>query len=153
MRPGYRQRRPAERGFTLAETVVAIFVISVAVVGLVGAFAAAERSAGIAVTQTQAEVHMRQVVDALRQPQAYVPCSPTAGYTLPSGVTIQQGVMVPPATSGGTANAYWDCTTSTALNFTPCPPSHNCDYGVQRLSLLVTYSTGSLTRVMYKAAH
>jgi Tfp pilus assembly protein PilV len=150
-----RAARRSEAGLTLIEAIVTMFIISVAIVGLVGAFAAAERSAASAVTQTQAEVLMRQAGDALRQPQPYVACAAPGAYSVPSGVSIDDLYVAPGGTvaGGGAAAAHFDCTNSGAVVNGACPAGHTCDYGVQRIDVTVTYATGTLTRVVYKGAY
>jgi hypothetical protein len=131
-------------------------IVSISIVGMVAAFAAAEHNSGIAVTQAQAEVQMRQVSDSLRDHGlTYVPCATTAtgAYTakLPNSswsltsVSLLSGSSTTPPT-----DAFWDCTTNSAVNAAACPSGDTCDFGVQRLSIRESYASGSLSRTVFK---
>src|SRR4029077_6273526 len=77
-RPG---RRP-EHGFTLIDCLVAIAIMSTSIVVIVGGFANAAKSAGIASDQTQLEAVMRNVADWVRSPAipyVYCPVTPAPG--------------------------------------------------------------------------
>jgi Tfp pilus assembly protein PilV len=132
-----------------------MFVISVAVVGLIGSFATAERSAAAAVTQAQSEVLMRQVTDTLRQSSPYVPCATTSSYSVPASASITDVDVEPAGTlsvgaGGGATPARFDCSDGGAVVNAPCLAGHTCDYGVQRIQVTVTYTNGTLSRVVFK---
>jgi hypothetical protein len=141
------------------EVLATMAIVTIAIVGMVSDFAAAERTSGDAVTQAQAEVQMRQVTDALRDKAVtYVPCATTStsayAAKLPNSswsmisVSLLSGSTTTPATA-----AYWDCTTNNAVNGVSCPGNDVCDFGVQRLAVLDQYSGGSLLRTVFKGKH
>lgn len=156
MSPSYKSRgHRSQRGFTLIEAIVAMAITGTAVVALIGTFAAAERSAAAAVTQTQAEVLMRVVSDNLMSPSSttYVPCTPN--YPVPAGVHVDEIDIVPGGTTtpAGNVAARYDCTNPPNEIDAACPSGQTCDYGLQRIKLTVTYTNGSLSRVIYKGSH
>ena len=140
---------------------VTVAIMVIAIVGIAGAFGAAERTAGIGVTQAQAEVVMRQASDVLRSTQvpyscgsataaqaaysAYVSSHISAAATVPSG-----GVSL---LSGSNGPAVWDCTSGKGV--ATCPAGDTCEPGVQRITLTVSYTNGGvngvLTRTLYKS--
>jgi prepilin-type N-terminal cleavage/methylation domain-containing protein len=159
-----RQLHGRERGLSLIEMIIAIFVISVGIVGIVSAFSTVVRTSGIAQDQAQLEAASRQLSDYIRSPQLpYVVCATAASaYPLtplpqrltppPEGVSwaiTQINVSLPPTHDGGPA-------TTQPLRW--CPASRRPtdagpvgDWGVQEIFIKVTSLSRSLTRIVWKS--
>lgn len=137
-----RRCRRAESGFTLIETITTVTLVAVALVFIIGSFAQAQRIAGITQTQATMQVLMRQTTDTIRDRTGYTYCATTGSYAsslpaqLPSGIT---GIAITAVT--------WTQTSSAGV-------AHSCgggtDYGVQRITLRISYAGGSLTRTVFK---
>ena len=146
------RRRARQCGFTIIEMLVTIALVTLVIVGMVTDFATAERTTGLGVVQAQAQVTMRHATDALRSRQVAYSCvsagaqSQYATYVANNvpGATVT-GVG---AVTGSTGPALWDCTTGGAV--TTCPGGHTCETGVQRITVVVTYASGALSRTVFK---
>ena len=162
MTAGRGSCRRAEAGLTLIEMLVTIALMTVAIVGIATAFAAAERTAGIGVTEAQAEVLMRQATDALRSNQVAYSCgnvsAAQAAYSAYVTAHVSSSASVPAGgvslLSGTSGPALWDCTKGTAV-VAPCPTGDTCEAGVQRITVSVAFTNGSvngsLIRTVYKS--
>lgn len=162
------RRRSTEAGMTLIETIVAIALMTLAVVGIVGGMATTEKVTAAAQGDAQTQAALRSVVDQLRSSIAYAPCdsaSGTAYWTAvikPSGYNLTLNVMRPDPTKvrwGSTAQnpvplatPRVDCTIN--QNYPPtCTSGHICDYGIQRITVtLVQAGRQTLRQVMFKGA-
>lgn len=156
------QRRRGERGFMMIDALVAISMVSISVLTLVFAFAQAEKLADGSTRAAGLEALMRQTGDALRARGGYVYCAAPSSYSgllpaAPAGDTVTITAVTP--VMGSTSNgaplpAVRDCTTGGFISNT-CPAGDVCDYGVQRLTVVVrdTGPPSSVTRVVYKGAH
>ena len=167
-----RRRHRSESGLTLIEMQVTIALMAVAVVGLLGGVANIEKNAQVTTDQSTLEVTMRQITDYLRAPYngdaanstAYVFCAAT--YTVPASIAgkavlapsgpLSSAVVTVAVASSATrvgASAPFpieDCTTHQFAPQQACTAA-SCDWGVQRLTVKITSTTGrSLTRVIYK---
>jgi type II secretory pathway pseudopilin PulG len=159
-----RRTRAAERGLTLIEMIVTVAVMTLAVVGIAGAMAATERIASVTQDQAQLELAMRQLSDFVRDSTpstglAYRPCARSSDYIgrlppKPAGVTNWTVTAVYESTSGSRQGL-----SSTPVNTSPlrtcsgtCPGA-SCvgDWGVQEITLRVSDSARSLTRVVWKS--
>lgn len=146
----------------MIDALVAIAMVSVSVLTLVFAFAQAETLSRDSTRAAGLEAVMRQTGDALRARGGYVYCAAPSAYTAllpaaPAGDTITVTAVSPVmgSTSNGTPlPAVRDCTTGGFISNT-CPAGDLCDYGVQRLTVVVagTGPASRLTRVVYKGAH
>jgi type II secretory pathway pseudopilin PulG len=132
---GRRVVQRGDRGETLVEVLVAVMILSTAVVALVGGIALAVRVSTIHRSQTTAGAAVRAFAEALEtrvaaSPTGYVQCALPADY---------QGIYTAPTgyAATPTAVAYWSGTAFVTGG--ACPPA---DLGVQRVSLLVTSDNG-----------
>jgi Tfp pilus assembly protein PilV len=163
---------------TLIETIVAIALMTIAVVGIVAGFANSEKITATAQGIAQSETALRTVVDQLRSNTAYQPCDSGSGplYAaavsgqVPAGYTLTLSVMRPdPSMTKWTFNSAVqtvqtpraDCgltsalpQTKTAQNYPPsCPALHTCDFGLQRLTVTLTQpGRQALRQVIFKGA-
>jgi type II secretory pathway pseudopilin PulG len=144
---------------TLIETIVGMAVMIVGIVGIMYGFSAMQGSAAVSTEQSRLESEMRQLSDQVRSRDAvpYVFCavenSAQKDYTpkitlsvLPDHWTIVTLAVGSTATRGGTAVAPWQT----------CPAvtgrAAGADWGVQEITLRVSSSSRSLTRVVWKGA-
>ena len=139
MTPCPDRGRRSEIGETLAEVLVALAILSVAVVTIVGSMGTAVTIATRHRTQTVAGTILLSAADAVkdqaRNPYAQCPASydPTTGVGVPSG----WAVAVP---GGGVL--YWD---ATALAFqSSCPAT---DGMLQKVTVRVTAPNGYVDKV------
>ncbi len=171
MRPARLGRRRGEQGLTLIEMLVAIALITVAVVGMAGAVANVQKSAQVTTDQTNLEVVARELGDYYRAPYngdttttvQYKLC--TTSYAIPSAIA---GVNLPTlksatatvtkstaATRVGVSAPFplEDCNSQVVSPQQSCSGSPlYCDWGVQRITITITAPDNrSLVRVVYKA--
>jgi prepilin-type N-terminal cleavage/methylation domain-containing protein len=166
-RRALRPRHGGQRGITLIELLVTIAVMAVGVVGITSSFATIQTSAHISQDQSALEVTMRNIDDYLRTTAPYQWCAPTtATYDIPTTVIGVSALKVAPAvtlttTTRAFANGVaepplYDCSGTTPISpqtGTTCPSTSTyCDWGVQRLTVTITSTTGrTLTRVVFKS--
>lgn len=148
-----RRRHRNQGGFTLVESLVAIAIIGVAVVGIGAAVAATQQVAAVNQDQAQLDLAMRQLSDYVRDSSTsnsarnlpYQTCatSYTIGIAKPTGVTSWGVSAVYASTSGG-------------RNGVSTPPLATCsagrsDWGVQEIKVFVTDGSRTLTRLVWKS--
>jgi type II secretory pathway component PulJ len=145
---------------TLIETLVAMAVISVGVVGIMYGFSAMARGASVSADQSRLESEMRQLSDQVRSRDAlpYVFCAVENGtqkdYTPKitglsfspdtwSIVTVAVGSSA--MRNGAAVSAWQTCAAVTGR-------AAGADWGVQEITLKVSSASRSLTRVVWKGA-
>jgi hypothetical protein len=138
--------RGHDRGETLVELLVAIAVMSTAVVTIIGATATAIRLSGIHREQAKAGAYLREFAEAIEasvanSPTGYRPCNSsgltatyTGYYTNPPSAPYQPDI---------TAIRAWDGT-----GFTIAPGASCSDPGVQRVSLRVRNTTDNVSETL-----
>jgi Prokaryotic N-terminal methylation motif len=159
-----RHSRAAERGVTLVELLVTMFLMSLGFVSLLAAFSSIELSTGSLATDAQLTSQIRQVGDYIQSENfAYIVCGDTAAYqaTLTAAVTAGKvnvnhltgytftvvGVV---QSSGGTHTAAGVPSALAAVNGCSSGPATGPDYGVQQIEVQVSYAKHSLQRIVYK---
>jgi prepilin-type N-terminal cleavage/methylation domain-containing protein len=164
-----RDGRKGQRGLTLIEMLVAIAIMTVGVIGIAASFANIQRDAQVGQNQASLEATMGHVTDYLRSKAvAYTYCA-QQGSTYSVGMTVEGvnlGLNAPPSvtltkvtnvdSNGTVLPPLFDCASGSPVapppGTTVCPSSY-CDWGVQRLTVTITSTTGrSLTRVVFKSA-
>jgi type II secretory pathway pseudopilin PulG len=123
-----------ERGDTLLELVVAVAIMSVALVAILGAFATAILISGIHRQQATASAYVRSYAEAIENEVAASPsgykanCAPgyASGFTVPAGYSATI-----------TAVSFWN---GSAFPSGACNAAS--DLGVQRVSLRVASANG-----------
>jgi type II secretory pathway pseudopilin PulG len=130
-----------DRGETLVELVVALGIMSVAVVAIVGGVGTSILMSDVHRKQATAGAYLRDYAEAIEKdvaasPSAYTAtpsCTPSyaSGFPVPSGYTAQI-----------TAASFWNGSTF----LTPCNAA--ADIGVQRISLRVASSDGRATETL-----
>jgi prepilin-type N-terminal cleavage/methylation domain-containing protein len=173
---GARRLRCGERGLTLIEMLVTVVVIAVGVVGIAGALAETQHASAINQDQSQLEVAMRQLSDWVRDSSS-ASCSATPGTcpNLPYSTCAQVSTYAPAVTSAVSAGALSSGPqfAITKVNesvypgggtrkgsVTPPLPGGVCsaqspvtgDWGVQEITLKVSDSRSSLTRIVWKSS-
>lgn len=150
-----RRSRNTQRGLTLIEVIVTVFLLGLVSIGIAADVATTEHIATVSQTQSQIEVAMRTAADFVQDSSskglAYIPCANTTtkAYTLPgtlAGASIT-GVSESP-TGGGTRNG-----TATTPLFTTAAngcAAGTADWGVQEIIVKVTLSGRSLSRTVWK---
>jgi type II secretory pathway pseudopilin PulG len=147
----YRRRRRGrgrdDRGATLIELIVAVSILSTAVIALTGGIAVSIRVSDIHRKQASAGSYVRAFAEAVsskvaQSPTGYAAC--TAG-TTPAAIYEAAYVNPNPAAyqANVTAVAFWNSATST---FVTCPASG--DAGVQRVSLRVQSLDGRASETL-----
>jgi hypothetical protein len=137
----------------LIEMLVTIALISVGVVGITGAIAAAERNAAITQDEANIQAAMRQLSDLVRSD-----LTPPLGLPYDWCATPRvYNALLPSAPPGITA---WKVTSisesvSENRNGVSTPALKSCgggesDWGVQEITLLVSSPSRSLTRIVWK---
>ena len=139
-----RRGRRGEGGLTLIEMLVALSVISIAVVGIAYGFSAVVRSSGNAQTQATLDVAARDAADYVQSSLQYNPCDSPA-YSL-------SRLSTPPGVSWAITSVSESSAASLAGFTTPQPCTTGYDYGVQEITITVTKGSSSLTQVVWKAA-
>jgi len=149
-----RRARRGEAGLTLIEMLVALAVISVAVVGIAYGFSAVVRSSGEAQTQATLDGAARYLADYL-QPEApvgYQPCATTYPAPAVPAAYRDQGVrwaitsVVESSTVSLPGFSPQTCTTG----FGRHGRTSGYDYGVQEISITVSKGSISLGQVVWK---
>jgi prepilin-type N-terminal cleavage/methylation domain-containing protein len=160
-----RLRRSRERGLTLIEMILTIAIISVGIVGIAASFSTAELAARDVSVQSQLEAQARLDTDLLRsdclaaitttqcgsQGVPYIICAGTAAATggsyssyIPDTVTVTLETSATSNSAGTLANPAGkipkDCGGSPDVQ----------DYGIQKLTVTVTATGRSLSRIVYK---
>ena len=150
-----RNRKQAQAGITLIEMLVALSVISIAVVGIAYGFSAAVRSSGEAQTQATLDGAARYLADYLQAstPDTYEYCA--TSYATPAASTV------------GYTGLSWkvmsvaESSTASLPGFTPQPctvgfgrhgRTTSYDYGVQEITITVVKGPSSLNLVVWKEA-
>lgn len=168
-----RCRRRHQRGLTLVETIVAVAVITVGVVGIGSSLAAIERVAGINQNQSQLELTMRQLSDWMRNSSSLT-CTSAAGAcpslpyvmcaTDPStyNASVRNGELSGALNSSIGAAPVQSVRVSTGANRSgstgtvTIPALQTCsassgDWGVQEITLKVSAGGNTVTRVVWKS--
>lgn len=153
-----RRARRGEAGLTLIEMLVALAVISVAVVGIAYGFSAVVRSSGEAQTQASLDGAARYVADYLqpKAPVGYQACATTTTYPAPAvpaayrdeGVSWAITSVVESSTVSLPGFSPQTCTTG----FGGRGRTSGYDYGVQEISITVSKGSISLGQVVWKEA-
>lgn len=160
-----RGRRGGERGLTLIEMLVTVAIMSIGIAAMVGGLADAERSAGVARSQSALEAALRTASDQLRS-APYVACadvSPGVAYTVSvPGVSASAATVVRPDTPplltsavGAVTEASTLCGAAGAtLEHDGCTAGRGqtCDYGIQRVTVSVSSAGRTLSRDIWKGA-
>ncbi len=126
-----------DRGESLIELLVAMGIMTTAVVALVGAIATSVRMSDLHRRQTVAGVHVKAFAETLRGKVAETPSKYTECQAVPGPASTYQGYFSVPAAESTIYAAeivrvrYWDGSAFT----TTCPASG--DLGVQLVSLKV----------------
>lgn len=153
-----RQTRGAERGLTLIEVLVTVFLLGLISVGIAADVATTEHIAAVNQTQAQLEVAVRAAADFVQDSSskglAYIPCANTTtrAYTLPGTLTATSitGVWESP-TGGPTPGATRNGVPTAALYTTANGCAANtADWGVQEIKVTVTLAGRSLSRTVWK---
>ena len=155
-----RRRHRGQEGLTLIELLVAIAVMSIGVVGVAYGFSAAIRTGAVEQDQARLEVASRQLSDLVRSPDGlpYRLCASPSEYTAslpapPAGIAtwaitgIQVSHLTPPPARRTAAG-----TTVYPPPLQVCSDLTTGDWGVQEITIRVSTSTRSLTRVVWKGA-
>lgn len=171
--------REHQRGLTLIETIIAVALLALGIVGVTKGIAVSQQLASTNQDQSQLEVAMRQLTDFVRDSNptsglAYNQCSQvTTAVSASSLSTTSVGSGTNPAYSaqlsskltkptnvgewGFTSiyeskNGVHDGTATAALWTTNCPAGTG-DWGVQEVKITVFDTTGlrSLTRTVWKS--
>ena len=138
-------RRRDDRGETLIELVVAVVILSTAVIALMGGLATGIRVSDIHRKQANAGSYVRAFAEAVESKVA----ESSTGYTACTGATtpaaLYEATFANPAgyERHVTGVAYWNSATST---FVPCPAAG--DTGVQRVSLQVRSADGRASETL-----
>jgi len=145
----FRRGRAGQAGLTLIETLVALAIISIAVVGIAYGFSAVVRGAGDAQDQAVLDGAVQTAADYVQTELGYCPCDaptcPAGRYSL-SGLTLDGGAVASPisprdvqeSTGGNPGYAGMAC-----LN-------GEVDYGVQEITITVSRGSTSVSRVVWK---
>jgi type II secretory pathway pseudopilin PulG len=125
----HQPRGRGEAGESLAELLVTVAILAIAVTTIVGSMAAAIALSNRHRQQATAGTVLGNAAESVKA-AAYVPCpatyAPTAGYTVPTGYTVTV-----------TAYQYWDGT-----NFVDQPPCPDSVYKLQKVTIKVTAPLG-----------
>jgi prepilin-type N-terminal cleavage/methylation domain-containing protein len=143
------RRRSAQAGLTLIETVVALAVISIGVVGIAYGFSAVVRSAGDAQDQAVLDGAVQTAADYVQAGLGYCPCDDSncsAGQYSLNGLTLGNGVVASPirqrdvqeSTTGNPGYVVASCSNG------------QFDYGVQEITITVSKGPASVSRVVWK---
>lgn len=171
-------RRSGQRGLTLIETVVAVAVLTVGVLGIASSLAAAERIATIDQNQAQLEVTMRQLADWVRSSSSSS-CSngscPSLPYQTCAGVNAYRASLQNAVSSGALTSASGQTLAIQSVNLSTSgtrspagggaiqtPPQLTCsgtcpgatcvgDWGVQEITVSVKSDISEVTRVVWKS--
>lgn len=176
-----RSRRCArQRGLTLIETLVAVAVLTIGVVGIAGGVAATQKVAAVSQNESQLELTMRQFSDWVRTSSSssctnaacpnlpYSVCAQPSTYGSAITSAVAAGALTPPTgvtrsiqaislstaasrSSGGVATTMPPVPGGTCFS-TTCPGA-SCigDWGVQEITLRVSSGANSVTRVVWKS--
>lgn len=176
-----RCRRAGQSGLTLVETVVAVAVLTIGVVGIAGGIAASERIAGISQNQSQLELTMRQLSDWVRNSSSltctggaggcpslpYVNCATNTSIYNSSVANAESAgalnaavgsgpILAVKVSTGGSRTSSSGTTQMPPLE--PCAGSGTCpgatcigDWGVQEITLRVTVGGNTVQRVVWKS--
>lgn len=148
-----RSGRAHERGLTLVELLVTLFLMSLGMVALLGLFSTIELSVGATNSDAQLATDMRHLEDYVESEQfTYIQCGTASAYqTALNGSYAAQGYAASVLT---VVQALSGSQTTTAGGSVPLTPRAGCgssvDYGVQQIQLRVSASGHSVTRVVYK---
>jgi type II secretory pathway pseudopilin PulG len=136
MRP--RPRRD-DRGETLIELLVAIMIMSTAVVAVVGATATAIHLSDVHRKQARAGAYLRTAAETI---ETAVARSPTTGYVSCAVPANYAALLpsIPPYQASVTAVARWTAAGTFVSTSPTCSPDTD-DIGVQRVSLRVQLGT------------
>jgi len=132
-----------QRGETLAEMIVTIAILGIAIVAIVGAMGTMVIATDVRSKQARAEATLRSWSDAMNSNSvAYVNCATTStsGYSATgAGVTLPSGMS-----ASITAVTYWNGTSTNPATFTSTCPS--TDAGLQQLTLQVASTDGRVAK-------
>jgi prepilin-type N-terminal cleavage/methylation domain-containing protein len=171
-----RRRRAGQKGLTLIETVVALAIISIAVVGIAFGFSIAVRSGGIAQEQTSLEVAAGQLADYVQTTHAaclgtsgqclvYVPCATASDYSLTGPNPNALRPPTPPASvswsitkvvEASSAQGVSYLSTATDPNGHTLPdicralPSVPTDWGMQEITITVSRGAQVVNETVWK---
>lgn len=140
-RPRRRHRRRDDRGESLIELLVAMAIMSTAVIALVAGIGTAIRISDIHRKQATAGSYVRSYSEAV---QSAIADTPTAYAACATSTTYQSAYTVPDPTryqAEITAVTYWDGTGFVAT----CPAT---DLGLQRVSLRVRSLDGRASETL-----
>jgi len=156
IRAGHRN----QRGLTLIETIVALAVIAIGVVGIAYGFSAVARSARDAQEQATLDTAAQAAADYLQSSLAYDPCDSRAygtpytlaGLTTPNGVTSWAIASVVESPAGSLTRS----TPPATADYSSVTPIQACsravdDYGIQQIQIQVCDAIRCVTQTVWKA--
>jgi Tfp pilus assembly protein PilV len=157
-----RRSRRGERGLTLIELLVTIFLMSVGFLSLLAAFSTIELTVGATSDDAQLASQARQVEDYVQSESfTYIVCGATSEYqaalqaAVSSGkITLKAGysarVTAVAQASGGSHTVSGTNGPVSPINGCSRGPAGGPDYGVQQIKVDVSSAKHSLARIVYK---
>lgn len=160
-----RRRRVGERGVTLLELMVTLFLMALAFVAVLKAFSVTQLTAGATATDASLASLARQAGDFIESSGLpYIACTGPSGQA-PAGVTSSYQTLLQAAVGSSITVVAVNQAVGSASSHTvngvpnqPLQPINGCsagpatspDYGVQQIKFTATLKGQTLTRTVYK---